>query len=68
MDGSPQSFPDATGKNVDEAVKTIQDMYPSLKVEKIEEGRPVTRDFRMDRVRVFYDKNTNLVVGVPKKG
>ena len=32
------------------------------------ENSPTTRDYRTDRVRIFYNKTTNKVVGVPRRG
>lgn len=31
-----------------------------LNVQKLEEGSPVTRDLRINRVRVFYDESGNV--------
>jgi len=31
-------------------------------IQKIQEGRPVTRDYRLDRIRIFYDNN--LITGI----
>ena len=32
------------------------------------ENSPTTRDYRTDRVRIFYNETTNKVVGVPRRG
>jgi hypothetical protein len=68
MDALPKSFPSVTGLDVDKAVEMIQNENPSLKVVKLKPNQPTTRDFRLDRVRVVYDPDTNLVMGVPKTG
>lgn len=62
------SWPDAVGKDVDEVVQSIQSGNPNLNVVKVVENSPVTRDFRFDRVRVFYNASTNLVVSEPRTG
>ena len=55
------------GRNAEEAVAEIKQNNPSLKVVAIAEGSPVTMDYRLDRVRVFY--NTKGEVSVePKLG
>jgi len=39
-----------------------------LDVHKVPEGSMVTMDWREDRVRVFYDEETNNVVRTPRPG
>lgn len=62
------SWPELEGKNVDEAVQSIKDENPELVVEKHSVNSMVTMDFRMDRVRVFYDEATNFVSRAPHCG
>lgn len=61
-------WPTAVGKDVLTVVQEIKAANPALQVVKVEEGSPVTMDFRTDRVRVFYDAGSNTVVGTPKIG
>lgn len=49
------SWPDLVGKNVEEAKNTILESDPSINIVVLPEGSPVTRDFRINRVRIFVD-------------
>ncbi|CAF1492619.1 unnamed protein product [Rotaria sordida] len=64
---SDQSWSDLVGKPVDEAVAAIKSKNPSLNVIRLEEGSAVTKDFRSDRVRVFFNAN-NKVSSTPRTG
>jgi hypothetical protein len=68
MDALPKSFPSVTGLDVDKAVEMIMNENPNLTVQKLSTKQGATRDFRPNRVRVIYDPETKLVVGVPKTG
>ncbi len=68
MEDGKTRWPELVGIDVDKAIELIQTENPSLDVKKTQENSPVTRDFRPNRVRVFYNTSTNLVVGVPKTG
>jgi hypothetical protein len=56
------------GKNVDSAMQIISKDRPSLIVVKLPEESIVTLDFRLDRVRVFYDPVTLHVTSIPAIG
>lgn len=62
------SWPELKGKNVDEALQVIKDENPELVVMKVPSGSMVTMDFRSDRVRIFYDEETNTVTRAPHCG
>ncbi len=62
------SWPELVGANVDVAVETITKENPQVNVQKVPSDRMVTCDYRLDRVRVFYDADTNVVSRVPKIG
>ena len=49
-------FSQLVGLDVDVAVSKIKEMDASLSVQAIPEGSGVTKDYRMDRVRVFFDE------------
>jgi len=68
MDLEKTSWPELEGKNVDEAVKSISEENPELRIFKLEKGSFVTMDYSSDRVRVFYDPDTELVCGIPHCG
>ena len=55
------------GRNVDYVIDEIRAEDSSLNVVKIKEGSPVTRDYRFDRVRVFYNE-ADLVTSIPTRG
>ena len=57
MEQSQQlDFSQLVGLDVDVAVSKIKEMDASLSVQAIPEGSGVTKDDRMDRVRVFFDE------------
>eukprot|EP00127_Corallochytrium_limacisporum_P004851 Clim_evm3s188 gene=Clim_evmTU3s188 len=55
-------WPELVGANKDNAVATIQAERPDLtQVTALPNGSMVTADYREDRVRVFYDSETENV-------
>lgn len=68
MEAGKQKWPEVNGIDVDQAVELIKTENSALKVQKVKEGSMVTRDFNLNRVRVWYDEKTNKVKGVPKTG
>lgn len=60
-------WPELVGLPADEAVKRIQTANPALNVLIVPEGSAVTRDFRVDRVRVYADSE-GKVAREPKRG
>ena len=61
-------WPQLVGMNIDEAMTVIKTQNPSLSVIAVPENSMVTMDYRLDRVRVFYNKETNKVVYEPRTG
>ena len=61
-------WPQLVGMNIDEAMTVIKTQNPSLSVIAVPENSMVTMDYRLDRVRVFYNKETNKVVYEPSTG
>lgn len=55
------------GKTGEEAKAQILQQEPGLNVIVMPQGAPCTRDYRLDRVRVFVD-NDQKVVSAPRKG
>ena len=68
MESDKTSWPELEGMDVDQAVQLIKEENTDLTVHKIEEGSMVTADYRTDRVRVFYNVDTNTVAGTPRIG
>ena len=60
-------WPSLEGKTRESARRTIEQTNPYVTVFFVEKGSPVTKDLRVDRVRVFYDDSNN-VFGVPEVG
>ncbi len=54
--------------DVEEAMGKIKEERPELTVIKVLHGSMVTMDFRTDRVRVYYDKDSGRVTSAPKVG
>ena len=61
------SFPELLGKPWQEAEAAIRASHPALRVIPLGQNSPVTRDYRLDRVRVFYDEE-GKVSSVPRTG
>ena len=68
FDKNNDKWPSLLGKNVDYAFEKIKKQRPDLNVYKIRFNDMYTKDFRLDRVRIFYDPNTLLVTKVPRVG
>jgi hypothetical protein len=68
MDNSKNSWPELLGRNIDEAVEIIKSENPNLNVTKVPPGTMLTRDYRTDRVRVYYDPSNNNVNVIPRTG
>ena len=54
--------------NKEDAIVVIKTQNPSLNVIPVPENSMVTMDYRLDRVRVFYNEETNKVVYEPNLG
>lgn len=61
------SWPELEGTDAENARSVITNDHYGANVVVLPQGSPITRDFRLDRVRVFVDGN-NKVVGVPRCG
>lgn len=68
MDSELQSWPDLLGTDTATAQSTIQRDAPGKRIMLVPAGNIVTMDFRSDRVRVFYNPDTNMVTEVPRVG
>eukprot|EP01018_Ginkgo_biloba_P022403 Gb_25265 [translate_table: standard] len=62
------SWPELVGKDANYAKSVIERENPLVTAIILPEGSPTTKDFRCDRVWVFFDADTHLVVQVPKIG
>ena len=60
-------WPSLVGATVARATVLIEASNPTVRVIPVEEGSPVTKDYRLDRVRVFYDAS-NIVATAPRVG
>ena len=58
-------WPELKNQNVKEAIEIIKKERPDLNVFKVIEGSKVTQDIRNNRVRVYYNKQTNKVTKQP---
>ncbi len=63
-----REWPELSGRAADHAREEIQKQFPHYDVKIVKRGSMVTRDVRPDRVRIFIDPETGLVVGAPKVG
>ncbi len=69
MVDSKTQWPELEGVNDDEACEMIRkESDNTIEVIKLLENSFVTSDYRTNRVRVYYNKTTKLVVGVPSRG
>ena len=70
MNSAPekQSWPELVNIDGNVAADKIKGENPSLSVVLLKSNQPMTKDYRMNRVRVIVDPNTNLVVSPPKCG
>ena len=62
-----KDWPELVGKTGEEAKEIIQQENPNLNIQVLPEGSPVTRDLRMDRVRIFVNEN-GQVTSPPRIG
>ena len=63
-----RNWPEVVGLSVNEAIEIIKKDDPTLNVIKMEPRKIATRDYRLDRVLVYYDFETNLVNYAPGRG
>ncbi|GMH85691.1 hypothetical protein TrVE_jg6372 [Triparma verrucosa] len=66
LESSPP-FNSLIGSRIDDAIVKLEDTFNDYVVQKIPEGSMVTMDYRVDRIRVFYDES-GKVVGAPNVG
>ena len=62
------SWPELVGIDFDKAVEIIRLEYKSFNFIEHEEYSLVLSDYKFNRVRVFYDSETNLISITPKRG
>lgn len=67
MFGQGKQWPELVGVKGEEASNTIKGQHPEFNVIVLPENSPVTRDLRMDRVRIFVDGN-GVVSHAPHTG
>ncbi|CAF0730403.1 unnamed protein product [Rotaria sordida] len=65
MSNENKSWPEFVGKDADEVKSQLT--AEGYQVEIKPEGAPTTRDFRLNRVRLFVDDN-NAIVKEPRTG
>lgn len=61
-------WPELEGVTVNDAKNAILKDRPDLEVVLVIQGSTITTDYNEKRVRIFYDPETNTVVGVAKIG
>jgi len=66
MSENKHSWPEVVGLSKEEAKKVIESEFQG-DVILVPEGSMVTMDFRMDRIRIFYNTE-NRVIRAPKTG
>ncbi|CAD8109331.1 unnamed protein product [Paramecium sonneborni] len=67
MQADKKEWPETVGKNVDEAKQLILADDANIQVQVLIEGSMTTRDFRINRVRIFHN-DQNIVVSIPRRG
>ena len=67
MNEQNQGWANLVGLDGNVALETIRNQDASLNVVIVGENKPVTRDYRFDRVRIFVNEN-NIVVREPRTG
>lgn len=66
--GINPGWPELEGVDYKVAIKTILKDYTGVRVVYGPQGFPRTKDYRIDRVFLEYDKKTFKVVGVARAG
>jgi hypothetical protein len=54
-------FAQYTGRHHTEVVPELEERYPEFRIQVLASGGMATSDIRQDRIRVFFDKDTELV-------
>ena len=62
-----EEWPELVGKSGEEAKEAILKERPELTVEVLGENSPCTKDYRIERVRVFVNEE-GKVAGTPRTG
>jgi len=59
-------YPDETyiGRNVDEVQTELKILHPGSSIHTVTKYATVTMDFKMSRIRIWYDPKTNEVVEI----
>ena len=52
----------------EQAEAELKKMHPEFQIQTVPQGAMLTRDHKMDRIRLVFDPATKLVVGVPRRG
>ena len=61
-------FKSAMGKDVTQTMKTLSQQYPALTFTPIIDPSNIVRNVVQNRVRLWYNKDTNLITREPKCG
>ncbi len=61
-------WPQLKGMDAKDAKNFLEQNHRTLNVILVPDGSATTKDFRPDRVRVFYAPSDNVVVAVPRIG
>ncbi len=56
------------GMHYEQAVAELKKMHPEFQIQTVPQGAMVTKDHKMNRIRLIFDPTTKLVVGVPRRG
>ncbi|KAL4439013.1 hypothetical protein ABPG77_006950 [Micractinium sp. CCAP 211/92] len=63
------TWPELVGRKAEDAKAALEAELPTgMRVFLVPQGSMVTMDFRTDRIRVFYNEQTRLVVAPPRVG
>eukprot|EP00741_Cyanophora_paradoxa_P021196 tig00000237_g20457.t1 len=68
MEREKREWPEVVGLSGAEAEQRIKAERPELKTYVLPAGSMCTRDYRLDRVRIFVSKENGTVVGAPRCG
>jgi hypothetical protein len=62
-----RSWPDLVGKTVEEARFVIENDFPGVSIQVVEQHSMVTHDYRTNRVRLFVNEY-GIIVSIPRNG
>ena len=56
------------GMPYEQAQAELKALHPEFQIQTVPKGAMVTRDHKENRIRLIFDPETKLVVGVPRRG